>query len=121
MVAETTKRIPLPPVNDTLLREIVERIVAAFHPRRIILFGSRARAESRPDSDVDLLVEMEALADQPRWKRRLQIDRLFEKRWWPMDILVYTPGEMAERRWSLVSIVPSVEQEGKVLYERRGD
>ncbi len=105
------------PVNDALLREIVQRIVERFQPHRIILFGSRARADHRPDSDVDLFVEMET--DAKPWERRLGIRSLFRDRWWSMDILVYTPEEVAERRRSLISIVPVIEQEGKVLYERK--
>jgi len=35
---------------------MVERIVEQFHPLRITLFGSRARGDAGPDSDVDLLV-----------------------------------------------------------------
>ncbi len=40
--------------------EILQRVVAAFHPRRIMLFGSRAQGEARPGSDLDLFVEMES-------------------------------------------------------------
>jgi len=35
---------------------MTERIVQRFHPVRVILFGSHARGDARPDSDVDLLV-----------------------------------------------------------------
>jgi len=38
------------------LDAIVAKIVAAYHPTKIYLFGSRARGTARPDSDVDLLV-----------------------------------------------------------------
>jgi len=38
--------------------EMVRRIVSQFHPDKIILFGSHARGEAGPDSDVDLLVVM---------------------------------------------------------------
>lgn len=41
-----------------LLEELVRRIVAAVHPLRIILFGSAARDEMGPDSDLDVLVVM---------------------------------------------------------------
>ena len=37
-------------------RELLERVIDYFHPRRIILFGSRARGEATDDSDTDLLV-----------------------------------------------------------------
>ncbi len=36
--------------------ELLDPVVAYFHPRRVILFGSRARGEAGPDSDIDLLV-----------------------------------------------------------------
>lgn len=43
-------------LQTELLAEIVRRILVVSDPEQIILFGSRARAESGPDSDVDLLV-----------------------------------------------------------------
>jgi len=44
------------PVAEERLREVIQRIVEAFDPQRIILFGSHAYGEPTPDSDVDLLV-----------------------------------------------------------------
>lgn len=43
-----------------VLDEIVARLISAYHPRRIYLFGSRARGDAHPDSDYDLLVEIAA-------------------------------------------------------------
>lgn len=43
-------------VDPCLLEEIIRRIVACARPEKIILFGSGARGEGRPDSDIDLLV-----------------------------------------------------------------
>ena len=42
--------------GDARIDELVRRIVEGFAPLRVILFGSRARGDNRPDSDVDLLV-----------------------------------------------------------------
>ena len=43
-------------VDSTILDEAVRRIVDAVRPQRIILFGSAARGDMGPDSDIDLLV-----------------------------------------------------------------
>ncbi|MEO5364544.1 MAG: nucleotidyltransferase domain-containing protein [Magnetococcus sp. DMHC-8] len=44
--------------DPDILKEMVRRIVEAAHPLRILLFGSAARGNMGPDSDVDLLVVM---------------------------------------------------------------
>ncbi len=45
-------------VDQQALDELVRRIVEAVHPLKIILFGSAARGEMGPDSDVDVMVVM---------------------------------------------------------------
>jgi predicted nucleotidyltransferase len=44
------------PKRDPILIDIVHRLVDAYRPERIYLFGSRARGEAGPDSDYDILV-----------------------------------------------------------------
>ncbi|MGH7599100.1 MAG: nucleotidyltransferase domain-containing protein [bacterium] len=44
--------------NEQKLQELAERIVDAVHPLRIVLFGSAARGEMGPNSDLDVLVVM---------------------------------------------------------------
>lgn len=104
-------------VDENLIQEITQKIVDHFHPNRVILFGSRARGDFRPDSDIDIFVEMEAAGK--RLDRRLSISRLFPDQWWPMDILTYTAAEVAARRDSTATLVPVIEREGKVLYDSR--
>jgi len=45
-------------ISSEKMSEVVERVVQAVHPLRIILFGSTARGQARPDSDIDILVVM---------------------------------------------------------------
>jgi predicted nucleotidyltransferase len=42
--------------EDPALDEIVRRLVASYQPLEVYLFGSKARGDSGPDSDYDLLV-----------------------------------------------------------------
>jgi predicted nucleotidyltransferase len=99
-----------PPID-----EIVEKIVEAFHPRRIVMFGSRARGEAGPDSDLDLMVEMES--DKPQRERVRTVDALFDRRRWSMDLLVYTPQEVQRFKDMLGTLLYTIEREGRVLYE----
>ncbi len=96
--------------------EIAKRIVSTLQPRRIVLFGSRARGDAGSDSDVDLLIEMES--DLSPAERIRAVDRLFTPRTWPMDVVVFTPAEIARQRTSRNSLVHVAEREVKVLYER---
>jgi predicted nucleotidyltransferase len=119
MSEPTLKSLERPPVDEALIQEVVRKIVTAFNPHRIILFGSRARGDQRGDSDIDLFVEMET--DLHPIKRRTQIRELFERQWWGMDLIVKTPDEVRRERDSLISLVSDIESEGKVLYERSDD
>ena len=100
-----------PPID-----EITQRIVEAFHPVRIVMFGSRARGTARPDSDVDLMVEMETPL---RPVERMQaIYGVFGPRRWSMDVVVYTPAEVMEQRQYRNSLLRVIEREGRLLYEQ---
>ena len=111
--------IPAPatsPAEQQLYDQIVRRIVEATDPERIILFGSRARRDHQPDSDLDLFIEMES--ELRPSERGRAIRSLFRPRRWPMDVFVYTPAEVARSSGVNGTLVSIVEREGKVLYER---
>ncbi|MFW5858287.1 MAG: nucleotidyltransferase domain-containing protein, partial [Planctomycetota bacterium] len=73
-------------VSAALADDVARRIVEHFHPRRIVLFGSLARGDTREWSDIDLFVEMES--DEHPVERAMAINRLFGLRDWPMDVIV---------------------------------
>ncbi len=103
-------------VSDETIQHIVEVIITRLSPRRVILFGSYARGETGPDSDVDLFIELDP--PLPARGRSRQIKRLFDPYPCPMDIVVYSPEEVAYWKQAPASLVASVLREGKVLYER---
>jgi predicted nucleotidyltransferase len=96
--------------------QIAKKIVAAFDPQRIVLFGSHARGDATTDSDLDLLIEMES--DLTPADRIRAVNSLFMPRVWPMDVVVFTPDEANRQRASRNSLVRTAEREGRVLYER---
>ena len=105
-----------PTVTPELIGEMTERIVRQFQPVQVILFGSHARGEARPDSDVDLLVVLPELAD----KRRAAVEIRRALRDLPVfkDIVVTTPDELARRGNLVGSLLRPALREGKVLFER---
>ena len=57
--------------DDPVLVEIVRRLVKAFQPDRIYLFGSKARSEESPDSDYDLIIVLPDDAAPEKQRSRL--------------------------------------------------
>ncbi|MCX7016812.1 MAG: nucleotidyltransferase domain-containing protein [Candidatus Sumerlaeota bacterium] len=103
-------------VAEVDLDWIVGTIVKRFSPKRVVLFGSRARGEAAPDSDVDLFVEMDS--DKRPVERAIEVDSVFGLRSWSMDLVVYTPAEVEKLRNVRGTLLSVIESEGKVLYER---
>lgn len=97
------------------IQRIVRRIVRQFHPERVILFGSHARGEAGPDSDVDLLVVVPA---GKKREKQLEIRRTLRDFTVPIDIVVSTPEEFSWRREIVGTIEYPAATEGKVLYAR---
>ena len=94
--------------------EVSRRIAQAFHPDRIVLFGSHARGTAGEDSDVDLLVVMpfEGKAVAKSVEIRLKVRPGF-----PMDLLVRTPEKVQERLAMGDGFMREILDTGKVLYE----
>ena len=95
---------------------LTERIIAHCDPVRIILFGSFARGEAGPDSDVDLLVVLPEVEDKR--KAAIEIRRKLSDLPVGKDIIVTTPEEIARRGDLVGTILRPALREGKVLYER---
>lgn len=98
------------------IEEMVRRIVERFHPDQVVLFGSYARGEAGPDSDVDLLVVMPVSGSKR--KMAIEIDLALAGMGLPKDIIVVTPEEVARLRDIVGTIVYPAVREGKVMYER---
>lgn len=93
---------------------LVRRIVAAVHPLRIILFGSAAKGEGGPDSDIDLLVVM------PEGVHRRRTAQLLYHHirgvGVPLDFLVATPSDLEKHRDHIGLIYKDIMAEGHELY-----
>ncbi len=99
-----------------LLNHVTQTIVDRFHPKRIVLFGSAARNESRSGSDMDLFIEMESDLRPP--ERAVEVSAVFGLRSWPLDLIIYTPEEVQRLRDRPGTLLSIIEKEGRVLYEQ---
>jgi len=96
---------------------VIGTIAARFEPKQIILFGSYASGHPTADSDLDLLLVMDT--DLPRHKRATRIRLAFHPAPCAMDILVFTPEEVAHWNGTVNHIITNAFREGRVVYERQ--
>jgi predicted nucleotidyltransferase len=109
------------PSRQELLQQIVRRIVAEVDPEQIVLFGSWARDEEGPDSDVDLLV-VEPDGFGPNRSRRAELTRVWNALSsiaLPVDVLVFSRDEVERWRGGINHVIARAFREGKILYDRR--
>lgn len=95
----------------------VEDVVRAAAPRRIVLFGSVARGDEGPDSDLDLLVVFDRIELADRKRLISSIRRSISARA-PIDIFVTDLAEYERRKDVIGSMIYWPAREGEVVYER---
>ena len=83
-----------PRVTVADIRHVVDQIVERFHPAKIWLFGSFAYGTPTPDSDVDLLIAMDTALRNVQQAVEIRKAVAFP---FPVDVLVRTPQQIAER------------------------
>lgn len=98
---------------------LLRGIVATYAPQRVILFGSAARADAKPDSDLDLLVVLDD--DAPKeafhWSRVRDARRDFRG---ALDLVACRAGTLARRALAPGSFAATILREGVVVYDRPG-
>jgi predicted nucleotidyltransferase len=100
--------------NPKVIESLVQKIVEAVHPLKIILFGSYARDKSNPESDIDVLVVMPEGVHCRRTAQLLY--RRIRGLGVPFDILVTTPGTLEKHKDNIGLIYRTVLKEGREIY-----
>ena len=95
---------------------MVQQIVERFAPDKIILFGSRARGDAAPDSDIDLMVLFDEVEDAR--KRSVELYKALVGFNRPTDFIVSTTSRFERFRNIVNTIYWPASREGKVLYDR---
>ncbi|MCX7383706.1 MAG: nucleotidyltransferase domain-containing protein [Alphaproteobacteria bacterium] len=97
--------------------ELLSRVVDYFRPRRVVLFGSRARGEAGADSDIDLLVILDDdapashLTLRAGWEARRGYDH-------PADVIPVRDGVYRRRAKIAGTLAYEAEIDGISVYER---
>ncbi len=112
-------RIVRTTITPALIDRMVRGIVKKYHPQQVILFGSQARGDAGPDSDVDLLVVMDF--EGSAFDKGLEVHqavRAIRDARVPVDVIVTRPSDFAWRKDIVGAIEWPATREGKVLYAR---
>jgi predicted nucleotidyltransferase len=101
--------------RDPKLREVVGRLIEAYRPERIYLFGSLARGDADADSDYDLLIVVPDDAP-PECRRSRLAYEVLRGTGTPVDALVCTHGWFFARTHLRASLPGTVLREGRLLH-----
>lgn len=94
---------------------IVERLVAAYEPLRVYLFGSMARGDDHQDSDYDILLIVPDDAEEERRRSRMAYTVLWETGL-AADVVVLTESYFEGRSKAVTSLPATVLREGRLLH-----
>lgn len=101
-------------VDPDVLADVVQRVVDAASPDKVILFGSAARGEMGPSSDIDLLVVKDTT------DRAKEVERIYSRLWGveaAVDIVLVSPGDLVRHRNSLGLVYKPALRDGRVVHE----
>ena len=101
-------------MDQELIAEILRRVLSVADPEKIILFGSAAKCEIGPDSDIDLLV----VESQPDDRRResVEIGDALRGMGVPFDVIVISEDWFEASKDVIGGIAYPAHKHGKVIY-----
>jgi predicted nucleotidyltransferase len=102
-------------VDDSLLYEVVRRVLTVARPDRIILFGSAVTGQMTKDSDLDLLVVEPEPANTR--DRSVTIRRALGDMRYPVDVVVISSAHFEETKNIIGGIAYPANKYGQILYE----
>jgi predicted nucleotidyltransferase len=106
--------IPTKANTEAQIARMVQRIVRKFRPQQVILFGSHARGDAGPDSDVDLRVVMHF--EGSALEKGLEVRQAIPGAHVSLDVIVTRPADFAWRRDVVGTIEWPAAREGKAPY-----
>lgn len=105
-------------IDQAVIDGIVERVVEIAQPQKVILFGSAARGDMGPHSDIDLLVVKDGEA---AWDLMDRIHSHISGSAVPVDIIVASTATIERYKNSHALVYKPALREGKVMYESQSE
>jgi len=102
--------------KQEILEEIVQRIVEVAHPDKVILFGSGARDELGPHSDLDILVITQEPVHRGRLTEKIYLNLVGVGH--AVDVIVVVPEDVETYQNNPYLVIGPALREGKVVYDR---
>jgi uncharacterized protein len=98
--------------------ELLGPVVAYYRPKKVILFGSRARGDDGADSDFDLfvVVDDDIPAEKLSWRGKYEARKTYHR---AVDIVTCRSTMFERKRGVGGSLSHTADREGIVVYERR--
>lgn len=114
MTADLTQ-LRLPPLPDavTRLQECLRALIEDFGAEEIWVYGSVARGEAGPDSDIDLLIVSGGTTRHQISRRLAHLQGTL-----PLGLNVVTPELWHQHRDDRTTLFPDITQKGVCLYAR---
>lgn len=104
-------------VTEQKVQAAVERIVSIARPQKVIVFGSYARGQAKPGSDLDVLVIVDDVLANCR-AEGVKLRRALRGITMPMDIIVTRRSDVERLRHIPGLLYETALGEGRVMYER---
>jgi uncharacterized protein len=98
------------------LEKVIQIIVEVAAPDKIILFGSHARGDDRPDSDYDFLVLKKGEKKQRALAQKIYLE--FKEIGAPIDVIVADLDKFEELKSDPYLIYSEAAKHGRTVYEK---
>jgi predicted nucleotidyltransferase len=104
-------------VTQKTIYEATDRLVQAYKPLEIYLFGSYAWGKPTEESDLDLLIIVEN-SEEKKYKRAITGHKALHGLMLSKDILVLTKDEFLTQIGDTTSLIYKIKTEGKKIYAK---
>jgi predicted nucleotidyltransferase len=103
--------------QEETIQEITHRLIEFYQPVKIYLFGSAARGDSGPDSDLDFCVVLPDETPPHKFRAGASHNALADIRA-ASDIVPWKRTDFEQRAaWVKASLPATIVREGRILYE----